>query len=247
VRSDTISRLAAEIHDARRHARTRLVLGHGGGSFPHTPAREYSIQRGILSTDSYRGIVLVQDAAAKLNRIVVSAMLDVGENAMSVQPSGAAISENSKIVHWDLSVIKKLLEYDLIPVVYGDVGIDLRQGCCILSTEEIFRYLAMGLPVERVLIGSNVDGLYDKDPSVFSDAKQIPSITAENASRVCSLIGKSPGIDVTGGMRSKIGTLLDIVRLKNEIRCEVIDIREPNALKRALCSQEVKGTTVRAG
>jgi isopentenyl phosphate kinase len=152
---------------------------------------------------------------------------------------------DSRIVDWDLRVVEKMLALGLVPVVYGDVGIDTKQGCCIMSTEEIFRYIATKLPVETIVIGSNVNGVYDRDPRL-PDAKQIQVITLENFKRISSSLGGSSGIDVTGGMKAKVATLLEIVRIKNNIRCEIIDITRSNTLERALSGEETGGTIIRA-
>jgi isopentenyl phosphate kinase len=207
-------------------------------------AQKYATQRGITGSESCRGIALVQEAAAKLNRIVVKALIESGVNAISIQPSGAAISENSRIVKWELDVVEKLLDCNLVPVVYGDVSIDLGQGCCILSTEEIFRHIAAKLPVERIVIGSNVNGIFDKDPNIFQDAQQIPLITPKKFDQVLCFLGKSTGIDVTGGMRSKVAALLEIVKRKNSIKCSIIDITRPKTLEDALRGRKTVGTTI---
>jgi isopentenyl phosphate kinase len=245
ARRDRIRRLAREISRSRKKTGVRLIVGHGGGSFPHTQAEEFQTHRGIIDAKSYRGIALVQDAAARLHRIVVQTLLEEGENAISIQPSAAAMSDNSRIIDWDLRPVEKILAHGLVPVVYGDVGMDVTQGCCILSTEEIFRYIATKLPVERIVIGSNVNGVYDKDPQL-PDAKQIPVITLENFKEISSSLGGSPDMDVTGGMKTKVTTLLEIVGIKNNICCRITDITESNTLERALCGEEVSGTIIRA-
>jgi isopentenyl phosphate kinase len=247
ARSATIQRLAKELHRGKAKAGLTVIVGHGGGSFPHTAAQRYGIHRGILGTKSYRGISLVQDAAARLNRMVVKALIEAGENAISVQPSATTLSEDSRIVHWDLRVLERMLDSELMPVVYGDVGLDLAQGCCILSTEEIFRYIAIGMPVSKIFIGSNVSGVYNKDPNVFTDAQHIRTITPRNFERILPSLGKSTGIDVTGGMRSKVSSLVEIVKERHKIHCELIGIRKPKVLENALRGKEVHGTIVRAG
>ncbi|MEM7820296.1 MAG: isopentenyl phosphate kinase, partial [Candidatus Aenigmatarchaeota archaeon] len=133
---DTINRLAAEIHAARMaNKNLKILLGHGGGSFPHVPAKEYRVKDGIISEKSIKGISLVQDAASQLNRIVVRALIDAGENAISVQPSAAAFMKDGKIFKWYVEPIAEMLKHNMLPVFYGDVVLDLDKGCSIASTE----------------------------------------------------------------------------------------------------------------
>ena len=118
----------------------------GGGSYPHVPASEYKTNGGVNGKKSYEGIAKVQDAASRLNRIVVKELIDAGENAMSIQLSSCCVTENGRIRQMYTEPMKRLLDYDMIPVPYGDVAIDLKKGCCIISTEEILRFLTAAPP-----------------------------------------------------------------------------------------------------
>ena len=145
-RKNAIERLAKEIHEAKQEKDFKLLIGNGGGSYPHTPAKKYETAQGIINEQSIKGIAEVQDAASRLNRIIVRALLDAGENAISIQPSSVCITKNSRIVEFCTKPLEMLLEKEMLPVVYGDVGLDLRQGCSIISTEELFVFLAKKIP-----------------------------------------------------------------------------------------------------
>ena len=108
-RKDVIERLSKEIHEARCKKDISLVVGHGGGSYPHKPASDYQTHKGFVNDDSKRGLAEVQDAAARLNRIVVRSLLDSGEEAMSMQPSAASLTENGRIKEWYTRSIERLL------------------------------------------------------------------------------------------------------------------------------------------
>lgn len=244
-KQDIITRLAKEIHSSRTRNKLKLIVGHGGGSYAHIPAFKYQTYKGVIDEKSYRGIVLVQDTAARLNRIIVRALINASENAVSIQPSAGALAYDSRIVQWDINVIERMLEYDLLPVVYGDVSLDLKRDCCILSTEEIFRYLTTRLNVNRIIIGCDVNGVFDKDPKQFPSAKKIPLITPETLTEVYQSLGSSIGIDVTGGMQSKVLTLLEIVN-ETDIECEILDITRPRVLEQTLNGKKGIGTIIRA-
>ena len=40
-----IKRLAREIHEAREEKDINLIVGHGGGSFPHVSAKKYQTHK----------------------------------------------------------------------------------------------------------------------------------------------------------------------------------------------------------
>ncbi len=99
-RLDVIRRLAREIHAAREKNDIKLIIGHGGGSFPHLPAKKYQTHKGLRGPGSYRGLAVVQDAASRLNRIVVASILNEGENAISIQPSASCLARDDEVMEW---------------------------------------------------------------------------------------------------------------------------------------------------
>jgi isopentenyl phosphate kinase len=247
---DTIKRLAKEIHEARQEKKFRLIVGHGGGSYPHTPASEFKVNEGIINHKSYEGIAKVQDAASRFHRIIVRELMNVGENAMSVQLSSCSVCEDGKIKEMFLEPIKKLLDFDMVPVPYGDVGLDRKKGCCIISTERIFDYLARNLSkidekyrISRIIMCARVRGVFTDNPDVNSYAELIKEITPKNIEEVESYLKGSSGIDVTGGMLHKVKMMLELAKLG--IESEVINAREPGLLKRALLGEKGLGTVIK--
>jgi len=242
-RKDIISRLAKEIHEARDEKEGSLILGHGGGSYPHKPASDFQTHRGFINHNSTMGLAEVQDAAARLNRIVVRALLDSGEEAMSIQPSAASLTKNGRISKWHTESIERLLGYGMLPVVFGDVGIDLEKGSCIVSTEELFRYLTTKLPVRTVIMCGKTDGVFTADPGKDGTAEHIPEITRESFASMRKHLSDSDGIDVTGGMVHKIEQALELAKEKATVI--IMNGNTPGNLKKAMLGEKVKGTVIR--
>jgi isopentenyl phosphate kinase len=242
-RKEVIGRLAGEIHDARKESGIRMIVGHGGGSYPHFPAKEYRTHEGIKGPEGYRGLAKVQDAAARLNRIVVSSLIESGEDAMTIQPSSASLTEGGRLKEWYIKPIEKLLEFGMLPVVHGDVGIDLEKGSCIVSTEELFRYLCRNLPVSRVIMCGKTDGVFTGDPGKDSSASHIPEINRGNMDEIRSHLADSDGIDVTGGMLHKIEQALELAA--NGVEVLIINGNVPGNLRNSLLGKEVKATLIR--
>ncbi len=247
---NTIKRLAKEIHEARKERKFRLIVGHGGGSYPHTPASEFRTKDGIIDHRSYEGIAKVQDAASRLNRIIVGELLNAGENAMSIQLSSCSVCENGKIKEMFLEPIKRLLDLDMIPVPYGDVGLDRNKGCCIISTERIFDYLARNLTrigeeykISRIIMCARVKGVFTDNPDVNSYAELLKEITSKNIKEIESSLKGSFDTDVTGGMSHKVKMLLELA--KSGIESEVINAKKPDLLKRALLGEKGLGTIIK--
>jgi len=243
-RKDIIERLAKEIHEAKQEKDFRLLIGNGGGSYPHAPAKNYQTAKGIINQDSYRGIAEVQDAASRLNRIIVRALLDAAENAISVQPSSVCMTENSRITDFYTKPLEILLEKEMLPVIYGDVGLDTKQGCSIISTEELFVFLAKKLKPQKIIMAGVVDGVFTADPIKNPKAKLIPEISSENYSEIKKMLSGSAGIDVTGGMLLKVERALELASTGAEV--SIISGLVKNRVKEALLGEPVVETTIKA-
>ncbi|MEM0475204.1 MAG: isopentenyl phosphate kinase [Candidatus Norongarragalinales archaeon] len=246
TRPTVIHRLCREIAEARKAKKFNLLVGNGGGSFPHGPAQRFQTQKGYLSPQSVRGFAEVQDAAARLNRIIVNALIAAGVNACSIQPSAGAIAKNSRIIKWDLAPLKKILALGLVPCVYGDVAIDERRGMTILSTEEIFAFLARELKPSRIIVAGEVDGVLTKDPNKEPSASLILEINKKNYLEVASWLGGSrAAADVTGGMLGKVNTLRKIAALSRKTEIIVVNGLVAGRVRDALEGKKVVGTKIK--
>jgi isopentenyl phosphate kinase len=246
TRPTVIQRLAREIAEARKAKKFDLLVGNGGGSFPHGPAHKYQTHRGYLGPESVRGFAEVQDAAARLNRIVVNALLAAGVNACSVHPSASAIARESRIAKWDLKPLRKIMELGLVPCVYGDVAIDEKRGMTILSTEEIFAFLAEELKPSRIIVAGEVDGVLAGNPNENPEASLIPEITKKNYEEVKAWLGGSrAAADVTGGMLGKVAKLREIAALSRNSEIVVVNGLAAGRVRDALQGKNVVGTKIK--
>lgn len=236
-----IKQLAREIHEIREKYDIKLIVGHGGGSFPHTSAHKYQTQKGIVNKESYRGIAVVQNDASKLNRIIVDELIKAGENAISIQPSACCLTKKGRIIEWYLEPLKKILEYNMLPIPYGDVCVDLEQGCSIISTEEILSCLAKNLEAKKIIMCGKVDGVFSGQPN-DSESKLIPEITPDNFENIKRYLSGSEGTDVTGGMILKVQQSLELAKLGFET--QIINASIPGNLLRALKGERI-GTIIR--
>lgn len=243
ARDDVIRRLCWEIKEARKEKNIALIVGHGGGSFPHQSAAKYQTHKGEINEKSWKGICVVQNDAAKLNRIIVDAFLEADEKAMSVQPSATCITEGGRITEYYTKPIEILLQKGVVPVPYGDVGLDARQGMCIVSTEEILFFLAQRLGAKKVIFCGKTDGVFTADPGKDENAELIKEITRENFGEVKGYLTGSDGTDVTGGMLHKVERALEIAG--KGIMVGIINGEKEGILKRVLLGEEGIGTVIR--
>lgn len=240
-----LRRLADEIQRARQEApKLGILLGHGSGSFGHVAARRYDTRAGVRDAPGWQGFVEVADAAARLNRLVVATFLETGIPVWSVQPSASAYCIDGELAQWDVSTIGMALERGLLPLVYGDTVMDAKRGGTIASTEELFTWLARKLQPAHIVLAGTVDGVFGHDPMLAPRAEHWPEITASDLPRLRASLSGSHGIDVTGGMLSKVTEMCQLVARNPGLHVRLISGQRPGAVYKALLNQPDAGGTV---
>jgi isopentenyl phosphate kinase len=176
-----------------------LVLVHGAGSFGHFPAKKY----GLPQNFSPEGLRVTHNSVTKLNDLVVEALARAGAFPMPIHPFSCLVLRDGRIDRFPLDPIKEMLRDGLMPVLHGDVAMDINLKSGIVSGDQLVPYIAKNLQAKVVAIGSNVDG-------VLFSGKPLAEISRQFLSSMESSLGGSAGVDVTGGMKGKIMELLDL-------------------------------------
>jgi len=235
---EVIEQMSKEISDI--YDEYRLLIGNGGGSFAHPIASQYKVQEG-LNVCGKEGFSKTHDAAKDLNDLVVESLIKQNIPVLSFQTSAATIAQGGEIQKMFTHPIKNMLNNDFIPVIYGDVVVDEINGCTIVSTEQIFKYLGREFKPKRIIIATDVDGVYTSDPKK-GNAELISKITQDNIKDVVEGLGGSLETDVTGGMAHKVEELYNLSKLN--ICVEIINGLKENYLKRAIKGEEGLGTSI---
>jgi isopentenyl phosphate kinase len=247
LRSDVLERLAGEIAEAfAARPDLRLLLGHGSGSFGHVTARQHGTRAGVRTAEQWRGFAETGRVAAELNRLVVDALAAAGLPALRIQPSASARCRNGELLSLAERPIVEALEHGLLPVVHGDVAFDEARGGTIISTEEIFAWLARRLRPARIILAGEVDGVLTADPATGIAGEVIPLITPENLAAVESALGGSRGVDVTGGMVAKVREMLALAqRIEGLREIHIISGLRPGLVRDALLRDDIpEGTRI---
>ncbi len=242
VRVGTLRLLAEELQAAlKAKPDLRLVLGHGSGSFGHWEASRYNTRNGVHTPAEWQGFAQVSAAASRLNRIVVDAFTRAGVPVLSLQPSASAAAVDGCIASLALEPIQRALEAGIIPLIFGDVTFDSVRGGTILSTEDLFFYLAPILHPGRILLLGNAPGVLDDQHAV------IPLITPATYVQVEPFLRGSGGVDVTGGMADKVARMVALVEEIPGLEVCILTGRDPENLRRILLEPDAMiGTRIRA-
>lgn len=240
IRPDVLTRIAREIAEyVERADRRPLLLGHGSGSFGHTTAKKHGTRAGVGDAAGWRGFAAVSVAAQQLNRIVADALDAAGVPVFSVAPSSSVRCADGRIVHMDVAAIQTALTRGLVPLVMGDVAFDEVRGGTIVSTEEVFAFLAQHMPIERMLLAGETEGVYVS----MQDRHVLPRITQASWETQRGGIGASRGADVTGGMAAKVQDVLTLAAAHPGLTVRIFSGLEVDAVRRALAGEAV-GTVV---
>lgn len=243
-RHEVIARLAGEIQAARQSLPgLRLIVGHGSGSFGHVYGQRYGTRAGVHTSEQWHGFAATADAAARLNRMVMAALLAAGVPAWSVQPSVALRCADGRIVAGPEATVAQALTHGLTPVVFGDVALDSVRGGTIAGTEEIFEWLADTLTPSRIVLAGEVEGIFTADPLLDPHAELLAEVTPANFEYVRQGLGGSYGVDVTGGMAAKVTQALAWIERWPGLEIVVCSGLIPGALQAALCDPAYRGGT----
>ena len=239
-RQDVMQRIAREIQSAIASQPSQvLVIGHGSGSFGHFEAKQHNTIDGVHTPEEWIGFSRVAIIAAQLNALVASNLMEAGIPVMRFQPSASVLATDGLVTDMATQNIEQALQEQLVPLVYGDVAFDRVRGGTITSTESIFQYLASALPVTRIILCGEVDGVYDKN------GKVVESITPDTFADLQQAIQGAEGVDVTGGMQSKLRDMITLVRLYPALQVQIINGIVPGRIEQALIGESVIGTTIR--
>ncbi len=240
-RMDTIKRLASEIKSAldERSDDLQLIIGHGAGSFGHEVAAKYQTHKGAISADSWLGFAEAAMAMTELNYIIVKALRQAGVPAMRFQPSASTRTRGEQLMYFETFPIKESIKHGLVPVIHGDVSVDANQGMSIVSTEKLFDNLARELTPARIILSGHVEGVYDADPLTNPEAEIIEDIDRTNWDELETVLGKSHGIDVTGGMFTKVREMYRLTLAMPPMQAMVMSAEQPGNVEAVLKGQVV--------
>ena len=242
-----IDRLLKEVDEARILHGFNVIIGHGSGSFGHVPAKKYRINEGLKYSNSMKGSLITLKEASNLNNIVVDRAMKLGIPVFPFSAHSFGMTDSGDMSPIFIDGIRAALDQGFIPVVYGDVVIDKNKGVSIASTEDILVGLAKKLRPSKVVLGTDVDGVFTKDPSVHSDARLIRRLDWSNFKKGISCAGNSVGrANVTGGMQSKLTSLYKAISKANATGY-IINASKPGNMKKVLLGdhKDVECTVVR--
>ena len=213
IREDVVKSAIQQIIDANK----KLILIHGGGSFGHPLAKEYSISTGINSSIPHQilGLTKTHQSMNNFNSYLINLFLENKYPALSIQASSIFIKDSLKISTQSIDIIETALDLNILPILYGDIILDKQGSFSIISGDQIIFELCENLKkyqISKVIFVMETDGIYINDED--SKQKNISLATKlylrdlENL----NLADLGQKIDVTGGIQGKINSIKEICK-----------------------------------
>jgi len=207
---------------------TSITKGGSGASseFMDSIARQVKHLRGkgievLIVTSGAIGIGLsTMDAKARSREIPIrQAAASIGQSVLmqkwndSFQKYGIAVaqilltydfySDREKYLNLR-NAIQTLLEYRAVPIFNENDAVCVKEIDAMFGDNDtLSAMVSIKMDADLLIILSDVDGLYNKNPKIFSDAKLITTVT-EITDDIRASAGDATSSVGTGGMRTKI-------------------------------------------
>jgi len=232
LRPEKLDDLAAQIATAmKEHPDLKLILGHGSGSFGHPAASQFGTREGVSGQGAWLGFAEVWYQASTLNRFVVESLHRAGLPVITFSPVASTTAHDGKISKWDPYQLSTALHQGLLPVIHGDVAFDDKRGGTILSTEDIFEFMAYEVRPSRILLAGLEDGVWEDFPG---RTKLVREFTPQNWGKLSPSLGRSASTDVTGGMQTKVKAMLDLVEQVPGTEVLIFSGEKPDNIRQTL-------------
>lgn len=222
-----------------------FIIVHGAGSFGHYHAKEYDLKNGLKNEKQLEGIVKTHNSMLRLNMLFLHEFEKYPNlYPVSFSPMTLSSTSSGEINSFDLSNIKRALDMGLLPVLFGDVVFDKSLGITILSGDKIVPYLALHLHLHKIIMLTDVEGVYDDNPKKNPQAKLIKEINLNDHKllKAISRNDSSGKTRVTGEMEKKLLELKEVV--ENGIESWIISgLKENNLVHKLRTTNEI-GTKI---
>jgi len=140
--------------------------------------------------------------------------------------------------------VESLLELHVLPVFNENDSVSTAEiGTAFGDNDQLSAFVASKVDADLLVMLSDIDALYDKDPRKHADARPIQSVEVLT-DEILKAAGKAGSTFATGGMTTK----MKAVSIAGKAGCRVVLAhgREPQVITRVVAGEEI-GTLFHAG
>ncbi len=231
--------LALALHKAPE---LKVALVCGVGPFGHTYVVKYDLNNGIKTREQEIGVEVTKKDCDFVGEEVKKTLEEQKLRVKFIPGYDVCVQDNKKLKSFDSSPYKKALEEGFIPLSTGVMVKDDSLGWSPMSGDVVIAQLTKQLGPTKVVIGTDVDGIFTSDPKINPKAELISQITKKNLANVLKKAGESKAMDVTGGMKGKLEKLAETL---NGVPAEIFNLFVELNLEKSILDQEIKSTKLK--
>ncbi len=240
---DLFNNFVNDVTTLKKLGLTPIVV-HGGGPRIKKRLNELNIETkfimGLRVTDE-KVIKVVEEIMIEFNKEIVKALEKKGCKAKSItvkENVSIYVEQKNKVLGFvgrptkiEDKIIKNLIKENYIPVI-SPIGLDKKNQTYNINADTAAGALAKSLKSRRLMLMTDVEGVYDKSKKLISEIK---------SSEAEKLIYDET---ISEGMIPKIRTCIDAVN--NGVKgVVIIDGRKPHSILFELFSDKGSGTLIR--
>ena len=237
---NTLNRSALEIKNAiEKDPELKIILVCGVGPFGHTNVTNYNLNGKIETQEQEEGVEKTKQDCSYVGEETRKALEEVGIKSKLILGTDVCVQNERKVVSFNLEEYKKCLSEGIIPITTGTMVPDNSFKWSVMSGDQVIAQTAKNLSPQKVLMGTDVDGIFTADPKEDINAELIEEINENNIEEVLAKCGESKAVDVTGGMKGKLEKLASTL---NGVPAEIFSLFVEGNLEKVLLGKEIKST-----
>ncbi len=242
IREEVAKSAVQQIIDADE----KVILIHGGGSFGHPLAKQYSISKGLNPSieNQIFGLTQTHQSMNKFNSYLINLFLEKKYPALSIQASSIFIKDSHKISTYSIEIIKAALDLNILPILYGDIILDKQGSFSIISGDQIILELCENLKkysVSKVIFTMETDGIYINDKDTNGECTLATECNSDELDSL-NLANLGQKIDVTGGIKGKLNFIKQICTYN--IPVQLINGLKEGYIYKSLKNQNINCTNI---
>ncbi|MBK8984722.1 MAG: hypothetical protein IPM39_01355 [Chloroflexi bacterium] len=223
----------------------RLIVVTGVGSFGHPPVLRYKLHKGFQSPDQLLALTETQNNVMRLRRAVAEEFQAAGMPVCLMLPSSCMAASGFAHAESYLTAVAGFLRLGMVPLLGGDVLVDDQVGFMVYGGDEVAVDLALHFGADRLILATQVDGIYDKDPQQHPDAQRLPTLSLNGPGETAVSLDHHPLIDASGAMAGKLRAIRRAeAALAAGLEVWLISMMEPGRLTAVLQGDPAAGTRV---
>ena len=217
-----------------------LIVAHGGESYGHHVAQRLS----LLERRTPHAVAATAISVRTLNQLVAEALFQEGVPVVPFSPCALVHCRNGTIMRLSTLQLRACLASGLVPLLHGDVVFDAEDGIAVLSADALLAGLAARLSCSRVLLATNVPGVFADAGAAREERRVLKSISSKSFGGTAHVTAETSGVDITGGMLGKVQSMMVLAKIRPLLEIRIFSALPSDSVYRALAKRARVGTLI---